>query len=202
MWYPASWKSRLEIIDTKDALDAMEKEEDNTGVKMFTDGSGYEGGIGALVVIYKGDEITEIRRFYLGTDKEHEVYKGEVAGLAIAIQILYKWPKVTRVTIYINNSATIQATQLRQAALSHYLIDEVHRGLEMVMKKHRGAKIQLQWIPAHAGVPGNEAADEEAKKAVSDPRNSSPPNRLPKLFRTKLPISSSAAKRVYLKEIH
>ncbi|KAF9008162.1 hypothetical protein BDZ89DRAFT_1079117, partial [Hymenopellis radicata] len=56
------------------------------------------------------------------------------------MQILYERPKVTRVTIYIDNSATIQATQLRRAAPSHYLIDEVHRGLKM---------IRLQWIPAH-----------------------------------------------------
>lgn len=200
--YPASWRSLIEIIETKDAVEAIEKEENDTGLKIFTDGSGYEGGIGASMVMFEGGEETEVRRVHIGSDKEHEVYEGEVSGMALVMKTLYKRPKVTRATVYIDNSASIQATQLRRPAPSHYLVDEVHRGMTEVMKKHRGAKVRLQWIPVHVGVKGNERADEEAKLAAMDPRNTTPQIRLPKLFRSKLPISATAAKRVQLESIH
>ncbi|KAE9391309.1 hypothetical protein BT96DRAFT_945483 [Gymnopus androsaceus JB14] len=52
----------------------------------------------------------------------------------------------------------------------------------------------------HEGVEGNEAADEEAKEAAV--RGSSPKQLLPHTFRKSLPMSSSAARKMFAKELN
>ncbi|KAI6118267.1 hypothetical protein F5141DRAFT_969844, partial [Pisolithus sp. B1] len=41
----------------------------------------------------------------------------------------------------------------------------------------------LQWLPGHTNIPGNELADQEAKKAAEGPQSSSPLKRLPPYLR-------------------
>jgi ribonuclease HI len=35
-------------------------------------------------------------------------------------------------------------------------------------KKHSGIRLEIKWVPGHQGVDGNEQADEQAKKAITE----------------------------------
>jgi ribonuclease HI len=38
----------------------------------------------------------------------------------------------------------------------------------MLRKKHPGIRIAIRWTPGHKGIEGNERADEEAKKVITE----------------------------------
>lgn len=79
-------------------------------------------------------------------------------------------------------------------------MDHFHRLYHTVKRRHPQLEITVGWVPGHEGVEGNEAADEEAKRAATE--GSSPKDELPAVFRKVLPKSRSAAKKTYTKELH
>jgi ribonuclease HI len=68
--------------------------------------------------------------------------------------------------------------------------DIFHKQLDMVWNKHRNVDLTIRWTPGHAGIEGNKAADEEAKRALQI--GSSPHNELPTPLRHTMPHSKSA----------
>jgi hypothetical protein len=54
-------------------------------VHVYSDGSGYEGGIGTAVLLYINDHLVRSLRFYLGTSIEHTVYEAE------GVELLMLW---------------------------------------------------------------------------------------------------------------
>jgi len=56
--------------------------------KIYADGSGYKGGIGASAILYKEDNIINSLRYYLGTDKQHTVYEAEGVGISMGLHVL------------------------------------------------------------------------------------------------------------------
>jgi len=97
--------------------------------------------------------------------------------------------------IYIDNQASITATMLMKPSAGHNIFDTIHKSIMTLQKKHAGIKIKIKWVPGHKGVEGNEKADEEAKKAITD--GSSPADKLPKLLRKKLLYTKSAMVQAY-----
>jgi hypothetical protein len=55
-------------------------------VRIYSDGSGFEGGIGASALLYINDKLTRFLRFYLGTPTEHTVYEAEGVWLVFMLQ--------------------------------------------------------------------------------------------------------------------
>jgi hypothetical protein len=53
---------------------------DKADVKVFADGSGIDGNVGAAAVLYKNGKCTRSLRYQLGTLEEHTTYKAEAVG--------------------------------------------------------------------------------------------------------------------------
>lgn len=84
--FKSSWDPQLtlKVAETKEEAVVMVKQDD-AEVQCFSDGSGYKGGVGAASVLYRDRIEEEVLRYRLGSDQDHEVYKGECVGLSLAI---------------------------------------------------------------------------------------------------------------------
>jgi hypothetical protein len=102
----------------------------------------------------------------------------------------------TTATIRAGNTATIHNARNQTPRGAHYLVNEVHRWMELAMERGPpDREIGLVWTPGHVGVEGNEKADEHAKKAAKG--DSSAASSLPRLLWKPLPISRSAVRKTY-----
>ena len=57
-------------------------------VRVYTDGSGFENGIGASALLYINNRLARSLQFYLGTPKEHTVDEAEGVGLIMGLHLL------------------------------------------------------------------------------------------------------------------
>jgi ribonuclease HI len=165
-------------------------------VRIYTDGSSIDGGVGAAAIMYRGGTRKKTTKKHLGKSTEHTVYEAEVVGIAMALEMTRVERNVVRVVIAVDNRAAIQALELRRPATGHYLVDAIHEGARRVRERHgRGTQILVRWIPGHEGVKGNEECNTEAKKAAGG--RSSRPELLPQEIRGILPVSRAAAKQEF-----
>lgn len=67
-----------------------------SGPCIYSDGSGYQGGIGAAAVLMLPDGRSEELMVYLGPNTEHiVVYDGELAGAILATELADHFPHGT-----------------------------------------------------------------------------------------------------------
>ncbi|KAJ6003542.1 hypothetical protein N7522_006234 [Penicillium canescens] len=135
---------------------------------IYTDGSGYEGHIGAASVnIHDGDTVISDRR-HLGTESQSTVYAAELSGIemALARTISDNKAKVVNgtkcntareVIILPDSRAAIQAVLNPRRPSGQYMLTLIYNHVRTLRSKY-STFVTLRWIPAHVGVPGNEAA--------------------------------------------
>jgi ribonuclease HI len=145
-----------------------EEARDKADVKVYTDGSGMDGMIGAGAVLYRGGMEKAKSRYRLGTKEQHTVYEGECMGIAMGVKLMSKEWNFKTATICTDSQETIRAMYLNKKVPGHHILDPFHRELDKLQKTHRGIQSTLRWIPGHKGIKGNEMADKEAKRAISD----------------------------------
>ncbi|KAF8994478.1 hypothetical protein BDQ17DRAFT_1181584, partial [Cyathus striatus] len=111
--------------------------------------------------------------------------------------LLSKQEGFTSVTFAIDNQASISAAGSHYPRPGHYICDE----FLTVLTEAIGAEVEvtLCWVPGHWDIEGNEVADQEAKRAIT--QGSHPRKELPHLLRQTLPISNSAINSVHKKKI-
>ncbi|KAF8152975.1 hypothetical protein B0H34DRAFT_662380 [Crassisporium funariophilum] len=194
-WLPAA---RIHIAENKTKAQEEDKQE-GAEIRVYLDGSGIDGMVGGAAVLYRDGEKRGSLRLQLGKAKHHTVYEGEGVGMILGLELIRREQNVTGVSMGVDNQAAITATQLMRPAPGHHIWDLFHKRLAMVMGRHREMEMTIRWTPGHVGIEGNEAADEEAKKAAQE--GSSPMAELPAPLRKKLPYSRSAVKQEYMQKI-
>ena len=173
---------------------------DNTCTKVYTDGSGVGGQIGAAAVLYRDGMMVSSRRMRLGSLRHHTVFEGEGVGLILGVELVREEEEAEgMVTMGIDNIAAITATHTIKPSPSHHIWDTFHRRVEMLYNKHKGVDLLVKWVPSHMGILGNEKADEEAKKAALE--GSSPINKLPAPLRKTLPRSKSVTHQEFMHKL-
>jgi len=192
------WKSKLRThIATKQEKAVEEECNNRSDIRIYADGSGIEGNIGAAAVLYRNGRLRRSLKCQLGTILHHTVHEGELVGVGLGFDLLWKEAAYHSVAFFVDNQAAIQRTNSRKPNAGHYLVDYIHRQAARILQQYPDLPIVINWVPGHQGVQGNEVADELAKEAARD--GSSPDNQLPKLFRSRhpLPHSKSALKQTH-----
>jgi Ribonuclease HI len=136
-------------------------------LRFYTDGSGYQGGIGAAV--YQG---TESRLCHMGTDNMATVYAAELRAIEMALEIIkerflddqQRHRLVYGAVIFTDNQAALRAIQNPKMPSGQIYLEGCLRILEWCAGK---IQIEIRWVPAHEGILGNETADMLAKEAAT-----------------------------------
>ena len=174
------------IADKKEEAirDAERSEEE---IQIFMDGSGYQRGISAAVVLRRRGQPEKTLCFHLGSNKHYTVFNGEQIDMLLGVELLCREQNILSIYMGIDNQAVILATTSFYSSSSHFLTDRFIDSLDSVLKKHNLPHLAICWVPGHANIAGNESVDREAKKATKG--NSSPVELLPtSLKRRRTPI--------------
>jgi hypothetical protein len=57
-------------------------------IKIFSDSSCIDGGVGAATIVYETRIEKQVARLYLGTNEEHTVFEAELVGAVIGAKLL------------------------------------------------------------------------------------------------------------------
>jgi ribonuclease HI len=182
----------IRVADTKERA-KQEDEVDRARVKVYLDGSGLEGEIGAAAVLYRDGELKAVKRYKLGSERHHTVYEGEGIGMLLGMELLREERDEVggMVPLCVDSQAAIAATSKIKPAPSHYIWDAFHRHLRAATGAHPNMDLLLRWTPGHMDIEGNELADFHAKSAILE----GPSGALPKFLQRRLPKSRSALRQ-------
>jgi len=132
-----------------------------THALIYTDGSEISGEVGAAAWC---PEAGRSKSRYMGDNATSTVYAAELVGIELAIQIAQELEGCTGATIFTDNQAAIQAVARPTVSSGQYITFRVIGEIEKARRK--GIEVELQWVPSHQGVPGNEEVDKLAKQAA------------------------------------
>ena len=192
---PPGWRPPFPVEIAPDKESAATREAvwlTRPGPRIYTDGSDFQGGVGASAVLYKpGVAEPTVLRYHLGAATRHTVYEAEIVGLILGVHLLLRLLSVSTASCAADNTPCLLAYQNRRPHPAHYLIDQLLHSLDNLQERHPGARYTLRWVPGHRNLTGNERADAEAKLAAQG--NSSLDELLPRWL-TQAPLPASLSK--------
>ncbi|GBN91257.1 hypothetical protein AVEN_102284-1, partial [Araneus ventricosus] len=128
---------------------------ENTDFEVYTDGSGIDGNIGASVCIFNNNICTNTFQFRLSSF--NSVFQAELAAINFAAG--WAVDNGARINIFTDSLSSIEA--LRKSNSKSKYLNEIKNNMFNAI-----GSVGLSWVKAHAGIPGNELADQYAKDAA------------------------------------
>ena len=132
----------------------------NHCICVYTDGSMTTEGVGAAFVVPQLSNLT--RKYQLS---HVSIFTAESVAILMALNFfndLCQPPMA--VSVFSDSLSAPQAIKHNSQSSREDVVKEIVVVCHQLIT--RGTDIVLQWVPSHAGVPGNESADRAAKQAA------------------------------------
>ncbi len=133
---------------------------------VYTDSSGINGETGVAATSLM---ILNTKKAYMGDSDTLTVFAAEFQGIRLAlIMALEDWNKGNRrkkLIIYTDNQAAIRTVGNPTGKSGAYINADITRLIDR-LQTTKQIQIEVRWVPAHAGILGNEIADMVAKEAA------------------------------------
>ncbi|KAE8236394.1 hypothetical protein A4X06_0g9565, partial [Tilletia controversa] len=150
----------------------LERTGDSSSIEIYTDGSQLDDGSrisGAGWVIYQEGQVLE--RNHQCTGQFCEVFdaeavalmQGTVRGITLASQLNAK-----EITVYTDNQSVLQSLRSMSSRSSTQVFAVLSLLLQTYLDGNPDCRVAFRWVRGHTDVPGNEAADHEAKMGAED----------------------------------
>jgi ribonuclease HI len=140
-----------------------------TTIRLYTDGSGIDGHIGAAAYC---PQISETKQQYLGfirlgTDSTQNVYVAELFAIKLAVDMApTSAPQYRKCVIYADSQPAIKASTSPSHQSGQSVICTVLDSIDSLKAQRPDTEISIVWIPGHMDILGNEKADEMAKETA------------------------------------
>ncbi|GBN64552.1 hypothetical protein AVEN_202584-1, partial [Araneus ventricosus] len=128
----------------------------NADYEIYTDGSRIENETGFAVYILK--EETNIQNHLFKLNTFNSVFQAELAAIEFAANWAVK--QKVKVIIHTDNLSSISA--FNSANTRSEFVNKVKSNIFKAKNM-----VDLSWVKAHVGIPGNELADQQAKLAIT-----------------------------------
>ena len=89
MRHGAKWDPAMEVQILEGREEAIEEvTKVRCEVQVYVDGSGINGGVGAVAVLFRNGHEKRVLTKHLGKGKDHTVFEAEVVGLTFAAELV------------------------------------------------------------------------------------------------------------------
>ena len=129
---------------------------------IYTDGSKGQTGVGYAAVT--ADET--VKR---SLPSEASIHTAELAAMSSALEIIERLGQ-RRYVIYSDSRSSLAA--INSYNPRNQYVRQIQNKIDSIIET--GKHIMICWVPAHVGLPGNEAADKAAKEATGEERGNVP----------------------------
>ena len=155
------WNHPAKVVETTTA-----QEESKHTIKVYTDGSKSEKGVGSGIAIFKHRNLTDTMKYRLnGRCSNNQAEQLAILKALEKIQNLDTNEKTAQ--IFTDSRITLDALKNRK---NHaHLIEQIRT--KVIELENQNWKIDFHWIKAHAGQHGNELADQLVKEAGASTEN-------------------------------
>lgn len=157
------------LIETEEDLNKL----DSNRPQIYTDGSKIDGKVGGAYTIWSNGAELKNKTFRL--EDAATVFQAELVSIKEAMNTIAKSHHL--LNAYILSDSRSALDLLSRSGHDNVLALEIEKYSQII--KHRSGNVELFWIKAHAGLPGNERADELAKQAAKTKKSAPIYDRVP-----------------------